>query len=207
MATGIGKMQIWYSSYNNTWSTPIPIANFAGMSGEHQTEPSIAVYPDETINVLWTGQSTDWPNDNAIWDKQYRNGSWGGVQRLQEENIHDLMTPNLAYSRFPEQISIGETWEAWLNGNLSFECETLECLIDLIDDFDPDPDDPEPGSWSSIGGLDRFRTKMIFVIVGLVMLMGSLLFGLAMKPSASTWIGIIFSMLIGWALLVATQIM
>ena len=139
--------------------------------------------------------------DNQLYSSYYYGGN-GSTKPHGLDNTRDIPVLSLAYSW---SGILNVTWIAVdENGTTIYECETEECLIKLITGDDPDPDDPEPGEWSSIGGLDRFRIKMIMFVVGLIMLMGAPLFGFAMKPSASTWIGIFFSMICGWALLIAT---
>lgn len=217
MATGYGKMQVWYTSFNGTWTDPIFIANGAGMTGQHQVNPTIAVYRDETINILWEGLSTAQVMYDCIFEREY-DGSWGTVQLLQDEWTHDQATPNLAYNRFPEEIAIsyeyflvdenGTVVETW-NGDNFTDADDLKDFVDDEVIGYPDPEDPSPPGWDVPGEglLTRFNFKLIIFMIGMILFAGAPVYGLADRPEAATWIIIFFLMFIGVSLLWSLQTM
>lgn len=71
MATGYYYyLQIWYTKYTTSWSTPIRISTATNMHDEHQYAPSIAIGLNNRIHVVWMNDY-----DYQIWYAKYTT-SW-----------------------------------------------------------------------------------------------------------------------------------
>lgn len=98
-----------------------------------------------------------------------------------------------------------------------------ETVVDIIVDFDgnltdvedyidlevigyPDPEDPDPPGWEE-SPISIHRFKLILFIMGMILFIGTPVYGFAAKPEAATWIVILFCMLSGVALLWSLQTM
>ena len=88
-------------------------------------------------------------------------------------------------------------------------CTTIECLKEEIDKDKgyPDPEDPNPPGWDEESWLSASRFKLILFIVGMVLFVGSPVYGFAERPEAATWILLMMNMIVGVALLWSLQTM
>lgn len=73
--------QIWYAKYTTSWATPVRISTYAGMDGEYQKPPSIAVDSSSGyLHVVWYGAATGYANPQ-IWYAKYTAG-WATPVRI-----------------------------------------------------------------------------------------------------------------------------
>ena len=96
-------------------------------------------------------------------------------------------------------------------------------IVDFIDDFDgnltdiedyidieiigyPDPEDPNPPGWED-SPITAHRFKLILFAIGMILFIGTPVYGFAVKPEAATWIAIMFTSFCGVALLWSLQLM
>ena len=66
-ATGYTRNQTWYNKYTDAWAGPVRISTYAGMSGQAQLYPCIAVDSDDHLHVVWHGQATGYTTGTQIW--------------------------------------------------------------------------------------------------------------------------------------------
>lgn len=71
----------------------------------------------------------------------------------------------------------------------------------------PDPEDPNPPGWEDTGYITVHRFKLIFFMIGMILFLGTPMFGFYARPDAATWIIIFFCMFCGVSLLWALQTM
>ena len=85
-ATGFTtRTQIWYNKYDgSSWAGPVRISDYAGMGGQHQRYPSIAVDGSDNLHVVWDGQATGYLTGNQIWYNKYSGGAWAGPDRISD---------------------------------------------------------------------------------------------------------------------------
>ena len=96
-------------------------------------------------------------------------------------------------------------------------------IVDIIVDFDgnqtdvedyidedvigyPDPEDPNPPGWED-SPITAHRFKLIMFVVGMILFIGTPVWGFATRPDVATWVTIMMSMLCGVALLWSLQLM
>jgi len=86
-------------------------------------------------------------------------------------------------------------------------------VTDIEDNIDedvigyPNPEDPNPPGWEDTGYLTAHRFKFILFGIGMILCLGTLMFGFYARPEAATWIIIFFCMFCGVSLLWALQTM
>ncbi len=73
-------LQVYYSKYNGSWSTPLIISTYAGMSDDDQRAPGIAVDSNDYLHVSWYGPATGFAV-NQVWYNTFT-ASWAGPIRL-----------------------------------------------------------------------------------------------------------------------------
>jgi len=83
----------------------------------------------------------------------------------------------------------------------------LDSVIDWIETNYPDPEDPAPGEAWEESPVSRFSFKLILFVIGMILFMGTPIYGFAVKPETATWIAIMFTMFCGVALLWSLQLM
>jgi len=209
--------QIWYRKYTGSWGAVTRISTYTGMEGYEQGSPNphaggltLASDSDDYIHALWGGKATGLSDQQKIWLGTYTD-SWATPVCLQPNGRN--RGPNLRWSNFPVLApddyyivtdpngTIVETW----NGE---NCTTLDCIKDEIDDDIgyPDPEDPDPPGWED-EVLTAHRFKLILFMIGMIMFVGSPVYGFAARPEAATWITIMMCMLVGVALLWSLQTM
>ena len=102
MATGFTfDNQIWYNKYDGSWAGPVRISDYAGMTGEPQDAPSIAVDSNDYIHVAWEGGAFGLIN-SQIWYNKY-DGSWAGTVRISDYDGMD------SYSQDNPSITVDAT--------------------------------------------------------------------------------------------------
>jgi hypothetical protein len=64
---------IWFSQSSNgySWTTPIVLSNYTGMSSYTQNGPAIAVDHSDNLHVAWYGEATGYTVDTQIWETDY----------------------------------------------------------------------------------------------------------------------------------------
>ena len=82
----------------------------------------------------------------------------------------------------------------------------LDSIVDWIETNYPDPENPDPPGWEE-SPVPRFSFKLILFAIGMILFIGTPIYGFATKPEAATWIAIMFSMFCGVALLWSLQLM
>jgi len=70
----------------------------------------------------------------------------------------------------------------------------------------PDPEDPNPPGWED-SPITAHRFKLILFVIGMILFIGTPVWGFATRPDAAAWIAIMMSMLCGVALLWSLQLM
>jgi len=71
--------QIWYTLYNGSWTDPVRISTYAGMSSDYQYYPCIAVDSQDRLHVVWYGEAPGF--DDQIWYVKH-DSSWGSPVRI-----------------------------------------------------------------------------------------------------------------------------
>jgi len=74
-AFGYVEHQIWYAKYTDTWSNPLWISTYSGMSTGFQHNPSIVVDGYDNLHVVWYGTVTGYTTTDQIWYIK-NNGPW-----------------------------------------------------------------------------------------------------------------------------------
>jgi hypothetical protein len=69
--------QIWYTMSTNgvTWSTPVVISTYSGMSTTAQSGPSLTIDSNNNLHVVWYGFATGYTY-KQIWEADCVSGSW-----------------------------------------------------------------------------------------------------------------------------------
>jgi len=99
------------------------------------------------------------------------------------------------------------------NETLVTDLPDINATQDWIDIYQAgkgeNPEDPNPGGgWGDDPGLvSRFNVKLIFFVIGMILFVGTPVWGFATRPDAAAWIAIMMSMLCGVALLWSLQLM
>ncbi len=82
MATGFTAVnQIWYAKYDGSWSEPVRISTYAGMSSYSQGAPSIAIDSSDHLHIVWYACATGYINNSQVWYAKY-DGSWHEPVRI-----------------------------------------------------------------------------------------------------------------------------
>ena len=95
-----------------------------------------------------------------------------------------------------------QTW----NGDNFTDVDDLKDFIDTDIIGYPDPEDPDPPGWEE-SPITAHRFKLILFAIGMILFVGTPVYGFAVKPEAATWIAIMFTMFCGVALLWSLQLM
>ena len=102
----------------------------------------------------------------------------------------------------PDNTTTDPSYQAWDNGTLAYTCPTLDCLIDIIEAVDPNPQDPEPSPWVGTPALlGRFAMRRYFLMIGWGMFWGPIWFFCYRRPSGYLIGAAFIFMLIGLGLL------
>jgi len=200
--------QIWHNSHNGTiWLTPLDISTDAINNGRTNSAPVIGIDGTATRYVLWHD------NYGEIWLTIYTVG-WSAPTIEQTEPTAD-QTSNLL---FPLEL-LGDTVFVITDENGTVvdtwteEGENFTDIDDLKDWIDeeiygyPDPEDPDPSGWEDAEFLTIHRFKLVLFIIGMIMFVGTPVYGFASRPEAATWITIFMCMIVGIALLWSLQTM
>ncbi len=102
-----------------------------------------------------------------------------------------------------ENGTVIQTW----NGENFTDIDDLKDFIDTDIIGYPDPENPDPPGWDPTSWLTASRFKLILFIIGMVLLIGSPVYGFAERPEISTWIVLMMNMIVGVALLWSLQTM
>jgi hypothetical protein len=114
----------------------------------------------------------------------------------------------VANSTFYVTDENGTLIDTWTDTGENFtDIDELKDFIDTDIIGYPDPADPDPPGWEGTGLLTRFNFRLILFFIGLILFMGTPVYGFAVKPDGATWIVILFCMLCGVSLLWALQSM
>lgn len=207
LITGLPKQQVYYTNYTDSWSTPLRISTATDMNLWHIKTNTIALDSNDDIHVLAHGP----PVFDGVWYMNYT-GSWSTPIR-----VHDSQSTSgsLRWARYPslsggndtfiavdENGTIVQTW----NGE---NCTSIDCIKDDIDDEIGygDPEDPAPPGWEDPVFWSIHRFKLVLFLIGMILFVGSPIYGFAQRPEAATWIMLMMNMLIGVALLWSLQTM
>jgi hypothetical protein len=128
-AAGYAYSEMWFSKRTGTsWSTPIVLSTYDGMSSANQISPALAIDSDNYLYATWLGTATGYSN-TQIWVALY-NGTWrtpvivstytGMTSYAQEEPAIAVDTENRVYV-FWDGMATGYTdynkvWCAIYNG-------------------------------------------------------------------------------------------
>ena len=204
--------QIWENNYNGTaWQGPLEISTKAGMDTRNQNHPSITINSAGIRYIAWQGTSTG-VGGGEIWLSTYNN-SWNTPVEIQDIAVGEY-APNLKY---PYDVKTGVLIVTDENGTVipTWNGENFTDIDDLKDFMDediigyPDPENPSPPGWDVPGEglITRFNFKLLLFVIGMILFIGTPVWGFASRPDAATWIAIMMSMLCGVALLWSLQIM
>jgi len=100
-ATGYANSEIWFTQYNGTWSTPIVVSTYSGMSSNDQISPGLAVDSNNNIYAGWDGKATGY-SYNQIWIAKY-NGTWQTPVRISTNagmDSYDQGEPSIAVDAY-----------------------------------------------------------------------------------------------------------
>jgi len=75
------QMQIWYTKYDGTWSTPIRLNTYANMGTLNQFDPCITIDSLDKLHVVWYGGATGYSNPQ-IWYVKFDGVSWSSPLRI-----------------------------------------------------------------------------------------------------------------------------
>lgn len=206
------QYQIWYAKNTTSWSAPLRISTYSGMNTNNQSAPSIAVDSDDILHVLFHGKATGFLDYNKIWYTLY-NTSWTtpGVLHPTGQNTYPTIRwskyPILNYTNIQDYFVTDPNGTIVWTGNGDLNVTDVEDIID--DDIIgyPDPEDPDPSGWEDPVYWSIHRFKLLLFLIGMILLIGSPVYGFAERPEAATWIMLMMNMLIGVALLWSLQTM
>jgi hypothetical protein len=97
-ATGYTKSEIWFTRRSGgTWSMPVVVSTYAGMSSTDQISPGLAVDSKDNVYAGWDGNATGY-GTTQIWIAVY-NGTWQTPVRVSTYsgmNSYDQGEPSIA---------------------------------------------------------------------------------------------------------------
>lgn len=128
---------------------------------------------------------------------------WEGIAGSQIDGWQKKEVDPSTFLLTDENGTVIPTW----NGDNFTDIDDLKDFIDEDVIGYPDPEDPNPPGWDEESWLSAHRFKLILFIVGMVLFLGSPVYGFAERPEAATWIVIMMNMIVGVALLWSLQTM
>lgn len=130
------NVDIWYSKYIASWSSPIRINTYAGMDENEQNAVTLAVDSNDHLHVVWLGKATGF----LIWQTWYAlyDGSWQTPIRLSTYagmESYANANPSIAVD---SQNYLHVVWSGKATGYIDFDkvwyreytdsWQTIECL-------------------------------------------------------------------------------
>lgn len=184
------------------------------------------LYVEFRVNV---SGATNWMSYDIYDDPEFTNSIYFGFMELTKA------TGPFRYAQIVPSLSTGTGNSIWNQYYTFLEMPVPDnstiyiidengTIVDIIEDFDgnvtadvedyideevigyPDPEDPEPPGWED-SPITAHRFKLILFVIGMILFIGTPVWGFATRPDAAAWIAVMMSMLCGVALLWSLQLM
>jgi len=127
---------------------------------------------------------------------------WEGVAGSQVDGWQCKFVATSIFLLTDANGTVIPTW----NGDNFTDIDDLKDFVDTDIIGYPDPEDPDPPGWED-SLITAHSFKLILFAIGMILFVGTPVYGFAVKPEAATWIAIMFSMFCGVALLWSLQLM
>lgn len=112
---GVTKSQVWHREKTTGWGPITRISTYIGMELDPQTNPSIAIDPEDKPHVSWQGEA-DGLNFAQIWENHHNGTSWDYPTRISTfAGMHLISQLTASISFTPENLGY-IVWSGTLTG-------------------------------------------------------------------------------------------